>query len=404
MRVLFVNPIGRLGGSERSLLDLARALRAESPNVELALMTLGEGELGARARSLGVTVDELFLPPPLSRLGESGGTLESARSLSDFARGALAGPAFLGRFRARVAALSPSVVHTNGMKAHLMAALALRGRPLVVHLRDFPAERRVGRHILRWLPARSTIVVANSVAVANEAAKLAPHLRVRAVLNGVDTRAFAVGSGSESELAGLAGVPPLPVGGVSVGLVATYAHWKGHRTFLQAAAQVVRAEPDRALRFYVVGGPIYGTHGSELSVSDVRGLVEDLGLKERVALLPFQDDVARVYRGLDVVVHASDRPEPFGRTIVEAMASSRPVIVARAGGAAELFEEGVTGLGFRPRDSADLARVLMSLIRDPELCSRLGARACEVARDRFDAARLGPEMLAVYRELTGETP
>jgi len=403
MRVLIVNPIGTLGGSEQSLLDLVWSLRRAAPELELRLMCLGEGELAPRAARLGVEAETLVLPAPLARLGETGRAASRLRALVDTGRGALLAPGFVRRLRARVKQLNPSVVHTNGMKAHLIAAAALRGLPLVVHLRDFPAERRVSRRLFDFLPRDRAIVVANSRAVGRETEALRSELRVRVVENGIDTQKF-MSAGHGVDLAELSGLPPLAEGGIAVGLVATYAFWKGHDLFLEAAARLVRAELGRPLRFYVVGGPIYGTHGSERSRADLEAMVRKLGLQGKVGLVPFQTEVERVYPALDVVVHASTRPEPFGRTIVEAMAAGRPVVVARAGGAAELFDEGRTGLGFTPGDASDLTRVLGSLVADRALRSRLGLAAAAEAASRFDRARLGPALVDVYRELLGARP
>ena len=162
------------------------------------------------------------------------------------------------------------------------------------------------------------------------------------------------------------------------------------------------SEPRREHRFYVVGGPIYGRGSSELSRAELERQVQELGLEGSVGLVPFQSDAARVYRGLDVVVHASDRPEPFGRTIVEGMASGRPVVVARAGGAAELFTEGRSGLGHEPGNAEDLARAILTLARDPALRARLGENARSEAEARFDRQRLGAELRTAYDELLGE--
>jgi glycosyltransferase involved in cell wall biosynthesis len=117
--------------------------------------------------------------------------------------------------------------------------------------------------------------------------------------------------------------------------------------------------------------------------------------------VPFQNDVASAYRGLDVVVHASERPEPFGRTIVEAMACGRAVVVARAGGAEELFEDGRSGLGFRPGDAADLARALLTLARDEALRADLARAGRENAVARFGRDRLAAEAFAAYEALVG---
>jgi glycosyltransferase involved in cell wall biosynthesis len=183
-------------------------------------------------------------------------------------------------------------------------------------------------------------------------------------------------------------------------MVATYAWWKGHRTFIEAAAQLVNACA-RPLRFYVVGGPIYAAAGSQTSVAQMRVLLDRYGLGRNVGLVPFQREIAPVYRGLDIAVHASERAEPFGRTIVEAMASARAVVVSRAGGAAELFQEGKSGLGFQPGDSRDLARVLGVLIGDDAQRERLAAEAAREATTRFDRNRLAGEVVATYRALLG---
>ncbi len=128
-------------------------------------------------------------------------------------------------------------------------------------------------------------------------------------------------------------------------------------------------------------------------------MAASLGLAGRVGFVPFQTETADVYRGLDVVVHASTQPEPFGRTIAEAMACARPVIVARAGGAAELFNEGEDALGVPPGDPEALAGAIRRLVDDADLRQRIGQNARRTAVARFDRARLGPEVVEAYRAL-----
>ena len=123
----------------------------------------------------------------------------------------------------------------------------------------------------------------------------------------------------------------------------------------------------------------------------------ECGVVEEVAFVPFQREVARVYRALDVVVHASTRREPFGLTIAEAMACGRPVIAARGGGSEELFEEGVDGVGVRAGEPRELASALARLGADRSFRERLSAAARRRALERFDRARLGAEVEAVYR-------
>jgi glycosyltransferase involved in cell wall biosynthesis len=120
------------------------------------------------------------------------------------------------------------------------------------------------------------------------------------------------------------------------------------------------------------------------------------GLTGRVGFIPYQDDPVDIYRMLDVVVHASTRPEPFGLTIAEAMSCGRPVVLAAAGGAAELFTPGVDALGHTPGDVAGLAAAIARLAGDPDLRAHLGANARRTAVEQFSLARYGREITAVY--------
>src|SRR5439155_5676709 len=121
-------------------------------------------------------------------------------------------------------------------------------------------------------------------------------------------------------------------------------------------------------------------------------------VKSMMGFVPFQKHPADVYRALDVVVHASTMPEPFGRTIVEAMSCGRAVIVSRAGGAVELFEDEQNALGVQPNDSEALSAAILRLINDPSLRNQLGQAARAAALERFDRRRLVADILGIYRK------
>jgi glycosyltransferase involved in cell wall biosynthesis len=179
--------------------------------------------------------------------------------------------------------------------------------------------------------------------------------------------------------------------------VATYANWKGHLVFLDALAQL---PPHSPVRGYVIGGPIYATAGSQFTRDELEQRATANGLTGRVGFVPFQSDPADVYRMLDVVVHASTRPEPFGLTIAEAMSCGRPVVVAAAGGAAELFTPNADALGFPPGDLAALADAITRLAADSELRHQLGTRARQTAVAHFPVQRFGRELADVYLRAT----
>jgi glycosyltransferase involved in cell wall biosynthesis len=85
--------------------------------------------------------------------------------------------------------------------------------------------------------------------------------------------------------------------------------------------------------------------------------------------------------------------------IAEAMASQRPVVVSRAGGASELISEEEDALAFSPCDHAGLAQQMMRLAKDPGLRTRLAIRARRAALDRFDRRHTAAEIIRIYESL-----
>lgn len=404
MRLLFLNPVAVLGGAERVLLDWMDSLRAAAPSAELGLLTFSEGPLVAEARALGVDARVVPLPERLLRLGDSGqrgrSLLVSAASLAlRSARASAEGLGFLRALRGAVEDFQPSLIHSNGVKSHVLATAVKPARvPLVWHIHDFLGERPLASGLLKPCALRADLAIANSQAVAEDTRALFPRLPVHVVSNAVDVGRFTP-EGASAPLDALAGLAPAPEGCLRVGLVATYARWKGQNVFLEAAACVRAERPGVPLRFYVVGGPLYETPASQFSERELRELAQRHGLGEHVGFVPFQARPEEVFRALDVVVHASTRPEPFGRTIIEGMACAKPVIVSRAGGAAELFTEGKDALGVEPRDVEALARAILSLVDAPERRKALGEAARETAVRRFSRERLGQEALPLYERL-----
>lgn len=412
MRVLYFSPAARLGGAERSLLDVMASVLLEAPCAELHLMVPEDGPLVDRARDLGVDATVLKMPIPMMRLGDSRfrgrGRLRALVGIIPQAVAAgSSGPRYVRRLRRAIERLQPDVIHSNGIKSHVLSALVGTGRPKVIwHIRDFVGARPVVGYVLRRFAHRATRAVAVSNAVAHDARALLPDLPVDVVLNAIRTDVFTPGEMDGTTLDRLAGLPPGRANVVRVGLVATYARWKGHGLFLEAAARLAR-RGDGSLRFYVIGGPIYETRGSQFTEDELRERARSLGIADCVGLVAFQQNPVDAYRCLDIVVHASTQPEPFGRTIVEAMACGKPVVVSRAGGAAELFGHMDDAVGVPPSDPVTLAHAIERLARDPEMRIRLGLSARRSAVERFSHARLGPQFLRIYRaerEITAIEP
>jgi glycosyltransferase involved in cell wall biosynthesis len=214
--------------------------------------------------------------------------------------------------------------------------------------------------------------------------------------NAVDLETFSP-SGARLDLDSLSGLPPAEPGTIRVGLLATMAHWKGHETFLKSLSIL---PCDALVRGYVIGGSIYQTRGSQLDARELRECATRLGLEGRVGFTGFVEEPAAAIRALDVLVHASTEPEPFGLAIVEGMACGRSVVASSAGGAAEILSGCDAALSHAPGDADSLSMQIGRLARSAELRSRLGRAGRLVAEERFDRARLAEDLINVYREVS----
>jgi len=389
LRVVYFNPVGCIGGAERSLLTLLAGLRRHT-GIECRLLLAAPGELESEARTLGIESAVLPLPAGLSRLGESGAPAASVIGAAALRLPAVA--AYAAQLRRFLSRWEPDVVHTNGLKSHVLGALAVAGPArLVWHLHDYVSARAVTRRLLRASRRRCAIAVGVSESVTRDARAAVPGLTVATVENGVDSRHFTP-EGPTADLDALAAAPALEPGTVRVGLVGTYARWKGHDVFFDALARLAHVP----LQPYVVGGPLYDTTDSQWQRDDLERMAERAGVRSRVRFVPFSADVAPIMRALDVIVHASTAPEPFGLVIAEAMCTRRAVIVSAAGGAAGLVRPEVDALTYEPGDAPGLAAAIERLVTDASTRTRIAAAGRVAGARRFDSARLAGDMLRVY--------
>jgi glycosyltransferase involved in cell wall biosynthesis len=118
-----------------------------------------------------------------------------------------------------------------------------------------------------------------------------------------------------------------------------------------------------------------------------------LGVADRVHFAGFQDDVPAWMKAMDVILHTSTEPEPFGRVIVEGMAAARPVIAAAAGGVPEIVRHRRNGWLVKPGDVAALAEAIGALRADPALARRLADQGRADAQTEFSVEQYLQRMM-----------
>ena len=367
--LLVVNHAVEIGGAERVLLRLLDAL---DPGLfEPALACPTEGPLTDEALNRRLQV---HLGHPSPRL------LAIKRQSLGSNRFAVASYPFdmatsVWRLARLIRRERFDLVLTNSAKADIYGTLAARlaRRPAVIRLHDI-VDADAFSKLNMWLFKTSAKYFADRILTVSHATENAmaalgvPRSKLLTVYNGIDLEeegqpvdACAVrrefGIGAEVPVAGLVG---------------RLVDWKGPDYFIKAAAKSARELPES--RFLL----------EKEYVDHLKELAESLGLHDRLVFTGFRSDVSLLVAARDVLVHASTLPDPLLTVLVEAMARSRPVVAADAGGVPEIVIDGVTGFTVPPRDTERMSEAITYLLSNPDEARQMGKAGLERAKEIFD--------------------
>jgi len=191
---------------------------------------------------------------------------------------------------------------------------------------------------------------------------------------------------------------------LNIGIVSRLVPIKNHRLFLQAADRMIRGNPDTQLRFKIIGdGELRG---------DLEAYTQKANIDRYVDFTGWQEDLAQVYSGLDIVALTS-KNEGTPVSLIEAMAAARAVVATDVGGVKDLLGKDMdTGIqhdaGFRvlergvlvsPDDADSFAAALRFISQDNALRKDMGERARGFVKEKFIKERLIKDIENLYSRL-----
>lgn len=336
LTVVQLIPALQSGGAERSVLEIARAL------------------VQAGHRSVVISAGGRLVPQLLAEGSE--------HIALDIGRKSLASLLRIGALQRHLRTIAPDIVHARSrMPAWLgwWALKRLHPRPhfvTTVHGLNTP-----GRYSAILLRGERVIVVSQTLR--DYVLRYYPWLepwRIRVVPRGIDPADFPYGYRPDAawtqaffaQYPMLAGAPLLTLPGRGTRL-------KGHHDAIELLAELKRRGVDARL---LLLGVIEA--GREAYADELRALIRERGVQDRVVLTSARDDVRDVFAVSSLILQLSNKPESFGRTVVEALSLCRPVLGYAHGGVgellAELYPAGRVPLGDRQRlveRAAELLRV-----------------------------------------------
>src|SRR6185312_11623396 len=139
--------------------------------------------------------------------------------------------------------------------------------------------------------------------------------------------------------------------------------------------------------------------GQHVYAAELKQMVLARGLADRVYFLGHRNDVPKLMMAVDVMVHPSIDPEPFGRTLVEAMLAGVPVIATNAGAAPDILEGGKAGTLVPPNDAAALARAIAAVLARPATLPDQLEYASARAQAQYSVTRMLDSIDVLIREV-----
>lgn len=284
---------------------------------------------------------------------------------------------------------SIKILHLHSAHAHTLGILAAKfnknckttvSRRVDFHIRRNPLSKIKYRNVDKFVAisqAVKKVLVEDGIS----------EKKIEVVYSGVDWKRFENVRGDYlySEL-------NLDKSKKIVGIIAAFAkHHKDHQTFLEAAKLIKNQFP--MVQFLLVGT---GEQRSQIET-----VVESLSLNENVKLTGFRNDIPQILSILDIFVLSSFF-EGLGSSILEAMASSLPVVATNVGGIPEIVEDGINGILVPPKDHQSLSQAILNLLKNEEKAKKMGQYGYHLTREKFSIEKMVRETKRIYDSLVEE--
>lgn len=368
MNILFLDQFSTVGGGQRSLLELLPMVVQRGWSGRVAVPS--EGAYSRQLRAQGLPVE--LIPCGVYTSGR--------KRASDIARYTWETPQITRKILEIVTANNITLLYVNGPRLLPAAALVARrlSLPLLFHshhriLQDTGV--RVAGESLRW--AKAEVVACCSFA----AEPLQPYLaeeKVRIVYNGVPEMCGHRSRGN--------GRPR------RIGVIGRIEPEKGQMEFVRAARVLNREFPD--CEFLIAGAPLF-SNGKYLE--QVIAAARDLPFQ----FFGWEQDISRVFAGLDLLVVPSTPADSTPRVVIEAFSAGVPVVAFSAGGIPEIVKDGQTGFLATGRSAEALAaRIRTVLQMESGTLQETVRRAKNAWRERYRLSRFQQEVGDVIAQVS----
>ncbi len=358
MKILQILPSLNVGGVERGVIDLARALK-ERGEESVVISSGGDlvqelQKIGVPHYSLPVHQKSIFALALVSKIAE---VIQKERIDVVHARSRV--PAWIAWLAARRTGV-PFITTCHGYySTHPLSQVMGWGKRVIV------ISRIIGRHMI-------------------DDFHVSPD-RIRLIHRGMDLSQFSFSAKRYEN------TKPHVMRVVNIGRLSPI---KGQLEFLRAIHLVHREFPQ--IEVWLVGSE---EKGKQKYTTLLQRTIQQLRLESCVKLVGTRRDIPEILSGSDLLVLSTLVPEAFGRVVIEAGASGVAVVSTRVGGVLDIIDHGENGLLVPPGDIPAMAKAIVEMLKDREKAKTFAVRLREKIEKQFTLDQMAEQTLTVYREV-----
>lgn len=356
--ILFITHVGNPGGAEIKMLKICQALKKS-----VTVLQLQEGSISNLCKNMDINSFVLTMPKEFLEFKRTSGLFYAFKMIPKVLFFSLSLQRFFKKY---------DVLVCMSQKAFVFSVIAnfFTRAKLVWYMNDLVSEDHFNTKLVKisiWL----SNLFADHVVLNSHASREAwvmyggNSLRSSVSFSGVDIDEIDEYLKRCSDISEIK-KKCSPDGKPLIGIFGRISEWKGQDVFIQTVAKMPN------VRGLIVGGAQFGEEDLE---NRLKSMVYQFGADDRITFVGHSNEVPLFMAACDVIAHCSTKPEPFGRTIVEAMLCSKPVIATNAGGAKEIIVSGVSGELIPMNSIDDLIGAISKCICDKKYAELLSKNA-----------------------------
>lgn len=290
--------------------------------------------------------------------------------------------------------LNIDIVHLNNavwVNHEWILAVKLAGIKCISHQRGIE-DSRIPRPSFFYIKLLDAVISVSNAVKTNLEKKGLKCKKSIVIYNALDVKDFVPEKSKEEFCQELGIKDKFPI----IGIVGNIRPWKGQEIVLKA---VNLLKDDFPNLLCLIIGTASANAKDKIYYDNLKKYIEEENLENNVLFTGYRKDMAACINALDIFVHASIEPEPFGRVILEGMALGKPIIATNIGGVPEIIIDGVTGILVPPNDFEAMANAISCFLEKPKLTKTMGDKAKERLENNFTAKLMAEETARLYETL-----